>query len=375
MKKIDKPLFFEGEWYQKIHWTEISALLFIYTFIMLLSFRGMDNNIFVYPFNKADGSIYYILTIGLIFNFIIFWGNAFYLIPKLLATRKYRQYFFWLIISICLITVVETFIRYVFQNLFELPENLKSLYPNGMFNARNISGPLWAINILVLIFSFFYKFVRDWIAHQQLKQTLIRENLKTELKFLRSQINPHFLFNILNNIYAITRKNKDYEAANAITLLSDSMRYMLNSTDELLVPIREEIAFLSNHIELQKMRFEDDEVIVNFNTKGDLNVIVPPMILISFLENAFKFGLYPKKKALISISIVIENNMLNFNISNPKNNLNQEIESSHIGLKNVKNRLNLLYPDNYILKISETSLEYTVSLKINLNENEMHNNR
>ncbi|AXT19515.1 hypothetical protein D7030_10395 [Flavobacteriaceae bacterium AU392] len=375
MRKADKPVFFQGEWYQKIHWVEVSLLLLIYIILLLLSFRGMGNNVFVYPFNKADGSIYYILIVGLIFNVSIFWGNAFYLIPKLLATRKYKQYFFWLIISFCLITVIETSIRYIFQSLFQLPENLKFLYPNGLFNSRDISGPPWAINLLVLIFSFLYKFIRDWIAHQQLEQTLIRENLKTELKFLRSQINPHFFFNTLNNIYAITRRNKDYEAANAITLLSSSMRYVLNSVDEPFVSLQQEITFLNNLIELQKMRFEEGEVNVNFSTEGNLNVTIPPMILITFLENAFKFGLYPEKKALIDISITIEGNKLNFNISNPKHNHSQDIESSHIGLQNIKSRLNLIYPNNYTLKISETPIEYAVSLKINLDKNEMYSHR
>ena len=189
-----------------------------------------------------------------------------------------------------------------------------------------------------------------------------------ELKFLKSQINPHFLFNTLNNLYSVALRNKDNETATGITRLSNIMRFMLDEVNENIIPLEKEIRYLESYIDLQKLRFSSkDDIKISFEVSvNKSNIRIPPFIFIVFIENAFKHGINYKKHSFIDIKFHIsEDNRLRFNIRNSVHN-SKESEKSGIGLKNIRERLELLYPGNYDLQISSDSNTFNLELIINL---------
>jgi len=192
------------------------------------------------------------------------------------------------------------------------------------------------------------------------------EKLASELAFLKSQINPHFLFNTLNNVYSLAFKKSD-DTPDAIIKLSKLMRYMLYESNENQVFLSKEIEYLHNYIDLQKLRLPNTIKII-FNVEGDIEGrLIEPMLLIPFVENAFKHGISYVDNSKISISIKLSAYELLFVIENKINNAKITEESgSGIGLSNVKRRLTLLYPNKHTITINDNNDEFKVTLKINL---------
>jgi LytS/YehU family sensor histidine kinase len=190
------------------------------------------------------------------------------------------------------------------------------------------------------------------------------ENLKTELSFLRSQISPHFLFNVLNNIVALVRLKSD-ELEPTILKLSSLMQYMLYETDDEKVLLKSEADYLQSYIDLQKLRFGDRlKLNVNLGLKEDWHTI-EPMLLISFVENAFKHGTGMIENPIIDISLQAVNNELAFIVKNKFIDDDQAKDQvSGIGLINVKRRLQLLYGKNHDLNIDSTDQWFIVTLKL-----------
>jgi two-component system, LytTR family, sensor kinase len=190
----------------------------------------------------------------------------------------------------------------------------------------------------------------DWFVNEKIKTTLENEKLSAELAFLKSQINPHFLFNTLNNIYSLAYQQSDKTPA-AILKLSEIMRYMLYESNDDKVDLSKEIRYLENYIELQRLRFKN-QTFVNLKICGDAgNQKLMPLVLISFVENAFKHGVADDESHPINISISIEPFRLKFTVDNKVNNLNKD-ETGGIGLINVKRRLDLFYKDHYKLIVN-----------------------
>jgi len=193
------------------------------------------------------------------------------------------------------------------------------------------------------------------------------ENLKTELLFLRSQVSPHFMFNVLNNMVALARKKSDLLEPSLLKL-SSLMRYMLYETDEQRVPLEKEIEYLQSYIDLQQQRFGKN-VQVNVSIRDiDCSHEIEPMLLIPFVENAFKHGTGMIEHAEINIDLKETNGILQFLVSNRYNDLTNgtKDKSSGIGLNNTQRRLNLLYGKNHTLLINKEDGWFTVSLQINL---------
>ena len=190
------------------------------------------------------------------------------------------------------------------------------------------------------------------------------EKSKAELALLRTQVNPHFLFNVLNNIYgqAII---KSKHTADSVAKLSDLMRYSLNEANGSTVSLDKEISYLNNYLSLQKLRLTD-KTVVEFNVIGNPNTWeVAPMLFIPFIENAFKYGVSNEAKTSIKISLQLEEEALAFSIENDV--LSDKVRvaaSNQIGIKNVKNRLALIYGNRYHLNIRDGAQQYQVYLKI-----------
>lgn len=206
------------------------------------------------------------------------------------------------------------------------------------------------------------------------KQANENETLKSELSFLRSQISPHFLFNIMNSIVSMSRVKPELVEPTLIQL-SQLMRYMLYESDESKVPIDKEIDYLENYIALQKMRFGTAILVlmdkkIGENTEGG-DFLIEPMLLIPFVENAFKHGVGMIRQPIIKIDIELDANRLIFNVVNKFNNVSEEEKDfdSGIGLKNVRRRLELVYGPNHTLKAEAEGDLFVVNLTINLKNN------
>jgi LytS/YehU family sensor histidine kinase len=210
------------------------------------------------------------------------------------------------------------------------------------------------------------KFSVDWFREHRQKTELLTQNQASELALLRSQINPHFLFNTLNNIYALVYKKSD-EAPEAVMKLSGIMRYMLDDSTGDKVELKKEIEYLNNYIELQKLRIADKEF-VEFVINGEPeNKYITPMIFIPFIENAFKHCDKSHEPPGIIIQIdILENKILLYSKNYYTNEEPQSKDlTGGIGLANVRRRLELLYPNRHKLAINSAENTFVVELELN----------
>lgn len=212
-----------------------------------------------------------------------------------------------------------------------------------------------------------YRVIQDRMELERINKEKENENLKTELSFLRSQVNPHFMFNVLNNMVALARKKSDLLEPSLIKL-SSLLRYMLYETDEQQVPLEKETEYLRSYIDLQQQRF-GSQVKINVDIKApDKSYELEPMLLIPFVENAFKHGTGIIDAPQIDIQLSAVNDQLEFVVANKYNPKTEETKdnTSGIGLSNVKRRLNLLYRKNHSLTITNDNNWFKISLRIKL---------
>jgi len=212
----------------------------------------------------------------------------------------------------------------------------------------------------------------DWLTVQKEKKELITKNVQTELQFLKNQINPHFLFNTLNNLYALTLKKSD-DAPDVVLKLSDMMRYMLYECNEKEVPLEKEIQYIKNYIELEKIRLSKNAEI-NISIEGEYqSTRVAPLLFIPFIENSFKHGIKTSlNNAFINIQFMITDQEIQFIVKNSKSDHlpghGHARKVGGIGLVNVKKRLELIYPKTHQLEINSLPDAYEIQLNITTNK-------
>jgi two-component system LytT family sensor kinase len=225
-----------------------------------------------------------------------------------------------------------------------------------------IRSAMWFF--LVLFAGIGVKLTELWRHAEKRARDIENEHLRTELSFLHMQINPHFLFNSLNTIYGMSLKKSD-NAPKAVMKLSQLLRYMIEETGHNMVPLEQEVTYLNNFIELQKMR-SGPSLNVTFDVEGDINTAnIAPMLLLPFVENAFKYGLNSSEDSPINIILVVSREQITFSVFNRKFE-NMGRHSSGIGIPNVERRLQLLYPDKHELTIEDKKENYFAKLKISL---------
>ncbi|HEY4965559.1 MAG TPA: histidine kinase [Puia sp.] len=290
---------------------------------------------------------------SLVFNsssVAFFYLNSLLLIPRFLNRKK---------IGIYVILLMGLFVGYL--NLLNLVpmEGHKREYQQFFFFALFAYLFFWAMSTV-------YWFVADKIRTEQMLKEKENENLKTELSFLRSQVSPHFLFNVLNNMVAMARLKSDLLEPSLIRL-SGLMRYMLYESDDASVTLLRETEYVNSYIELQKIRYAKSLCIKVDMDPGD-NQLIEPMLLIPFIENAFKHGTGTVTDPVIDISLKISDGLIDFRVKNKFDPANEEIKDtvSGIGLPNVIRRLNLLYDQKHMLSINKENGWFTVSLQIKL---------
>ncbi len=281
---------------------------------------------------------------------LFFYLNSGVLIPRFLNRKKIGVY----------ITII-IFLFIVFLNLLNIipMQGHKRGIQRESFFAIFPYLFIWAMSTV-------YWFVTDKIKTEQLLKEKENENLKTELSFLRSQVSPHFLFNVLNNMVAMARLKSD-QLEPSLIRLSGLMRYMLYESDEASVTLLRETEYVNSYIELQKIRYAKTLNIRVDMDPGD-NQLIEPMLLIPFIENAFKHGTGAIADPVIEISLKIAEGLIDFRVKNKYDPANEEIKdrTSGIGLPNVIRRLNLLYDQKHILSIKKEIGWFMVSLQIKL---------
>jgi two-component system LytT family sensor kinase len=325
-------------------------------------------------------------------SFIIafYYLNTYLFLPKLLDQKK----FFLYTTLILALLVLYTFLPRMYHSVFGgnptanqaatgtfnsgagngsvTPGNSGTTfgYPPGNRPPSNRVRPLvnpasLAIFLLVFVFSTGIRVVNQWLRSEAHNKEIANEKLNAELSFLKAQINPHFLFNTLNNIYALASAQSEHTAA-AVMKLSNIMRYVLTEARNDVVPLEKEIQFTSHYIELQKMRLTD-KTNIEFDVRGETyGRQIAPLLLLPFVENAFKYGISTRERSPINILLEIKDNSLYFSICNHKH-LNTTLrvsDNTGIGISNTKRRLDLFYEDRYSLEIQDKSNEFIVHLKI-----------
>jgi two-component system, LytTR family, sensor kinase len=284
----------------------------------------------------------------------LFYLNAYLFVPKFFITKKYGAYalvlFFFLFVMIMLGW---------FNRVMILP-NVK-----GSWNMHILLTVL--IYIFISTASLTYQLIRDRSAAERKLKEKETETLKTELSLLRSQVSPHFMFNVLNNMVALARKQSD-QLEPSLIKLSSLMRYMLYEADEEKVSLDKEIDYLRSYIDLQQQRFGKQVVVDVIIHPADNQYDIEPMLLIPFVENAFKHGTGIIENARILIEMNAEKGVLEFKVQNKYNPASEEVrdKTSGIGLTNVRRRLNLLYGKKHDLQIRKTDELFTTILKIEL---------
>jgi len=292
------------------------------------------------------------------FFVLIVYINILFLIPRFLQKKNLLAYLFSLILLVLLVTPILT-LAYVI------------LYREDGVYVADILGNksmIFLRCLLVGLTSTGWKVTSDWLVLQGEKRELESQNLQSELKFLKSQINPHFFFNTLNNLYALTLKKSDL-APEIVLRLSEMMRYMLYESNEKEVSLEKEIKYVMNYIELEKLR-QGSNFEINFMLDGSPSgQKIAPLMFIPFLENSFKHGLDAQiKRGYVNIKMLLQEKSVQLDIENSKPpsliTPQKALKSGGIGLENVKRRLKLLYPNRHQLQITDNPTSYKVSLNI-----------
>jgi two-component system LytT family sensor kinase len=295
---------------------------------------------------------------GLI-NISLFYINYLFLIPKFLNKKQYLIYN----VNLLILILVYGFIKYGIALYFKD----YVLIRGTKHEAIGFWSYYWSAFFTSLIFVFLstvLKFTLDWFLNERIQRDLENQRLSAELAFLKSQINPHFLFNSLNSIYSLAYQRSE-TTPEAILKLSEIMRYMLYECNDNKVDLGKELQYLQNYIDLQKIRY-GNKAFVDFEVNGLIsNQRIVPLLLISFIENAFKHGVANDPATPIHILMDVQSDHLSFKMENKKHQFNKDATGG-IGLNNVKRRLDLLYPDRYQLKIDDGTDMYTSELSLDL---------
>ncbi|MDB5130923.1 MAG: putative signal transduction histidine kinase [Mucilaginibacter sp.] len=307
------------------------------------------------------------------FLMLLFYSNVFWLFKKLVKWKNgYKQ-----------VAVASAWFAFIFAANYFIVGFLQDFNDSKdpilqqLALRSMVTNRWWHMQLQVLLIFLFilggsiaYFFSKAWVNNELIRKQLEAHQLSTEIKFLKSQINPHFLFNTLNNLFSMAQAKGNDDLADGISKLSEMMRYMIYESNAEIVPLSKEIEYLKNSIVLNKLRYADNEVKVNFNYPGhmqDLNIA--PMIFIPFVENAFKHGVVINQSSQIDISIsASDGKSIIFTCENKDYGFIRKMDDNDggIGLENVKRRLELVYPDKYNLAINKEDDQYSVTLKINL---------
>ncbi|MGY0425737.1 MAG: sensor histidine kinase [Polaribacter sp.] len=295
-------------------------------------------------------------------HIVIVYFNIYYLFPNFILKKKYSTYLFYLFCSLLLLYVLRTSFNYllVSENIWPEAEGVQKAYTFNHVIAVVLG------EIYVITFASTIKLMIDWIYEKNKVDNLQAVQLKTELQFLKAQIQPHFFFNTLNNLYALTLE-KSKQAPEVILKLSEIMEYILYDAKEPKILLLREINYLQNYLDLEKLRY-GDKVHIELTIQGNINAQkIPPLLFLPLIENCFKHGSTENNNLTILIEFnVSKTNLLQFSVTNNYNIFTKKTKKHGIGNKNVQRRLELLFKDKYTLVIRTENQKYVVDVTIQL---------
>lgn len=282
--------------------------------------------------------------------------NLYYFMPRFLMRGRYFGYFILVILSLLGYLVLQSIYDLYLYGYILGPTKREITFSAVSYN---IFATIW-----YLVLTMALKFSIDWYEQNRVLQKIKVEKLQAEVNYLRSQINPHFLFNVLNNLYSLTLKKSEL-APNVVLKLSEMMEYMLYESNEAYVPLEKEIKYLGNYIELEKLR-QGNHADIRLNITGSADGHqIAPFLLLPLVENAFKHGVSKAiDSAYLHIDIIIEQAFINITIENNKLHFIEAANNGGIGLSNLEERLGLLYPGKHTLQINNRTDKYHVLLNI-----------
>jgi sensor histidine kinase YesM len=297
--------------------------------------------------------------------------NSYWAVPKLLKNQRYGMYL--LIIALCLL------VSFLFRTGFErFTPAVASVHLPESVTVR-------PVHIIPLLFIFTLgtslEMILGWEKQRTLQREIEKEKLESELAMLKTQINPHFFFNALNSIYALSDK-KSEKTGDAILLLSSIMRYVLYDANRSKIELAKEVQHLEDYIAMQRLRISDrEQVQIEFQFQGDGTAqFIEPLILIPFVENAFKHGVSYDQPSFIKIDLRVSGGVFYFEVTNSKKKHADAAHATHddyhgIGITNTRKRLDLMYKDRYILTIKDRHDQYSTHLTIHLDDADYALNR
>lgn len=289
--------------------------------------------------------------------------NLYVLIPRFLKKERHSVYFILFIINLVVFSLL---------NVFFFKALLDYFFPNYFFISYPSNTKPILIFSIFIIATMLIKLSEDWFHFNRNENRELRiknQHIETQLSNLRAQINPHFLFNSLNVIYALAIEKKE-GITDAIVQLSDILRYIIYDSDTKNITLKEEITLLENYIQFQKFRVHGFKNIIFNKTIENENFNLYPMLLLPLVENSFKHGLKGNlKDTFIAIELHQKGSVFQFSIENNflLDNINETSQYSGVGLEHIKNNLNLVYPKQHKFNITKTDTTFKVDLEITLN--------
>lgn len=309
-------------------------------------------------------------------NFLLFYIVAFYIMPRMASLQKR---WFWVVASSMLLAIIFSYLKFRLEIYFsdylfskspfnKLPRRI-STESLGLFSYRfgNHLQAKGLITVSVIVVAFAYRLLLLWFQQEKIRKDLENQKLQAELSFLKMQVNPHFLFNALNNIYSLAVMEKSKKTGDSIMKLSDLMRYVLYEKEDAQnkVSLNKEIRHINSYIDLEKLRHPGD-VYINFSIEGETNdKRIAPLLLFPLIENACKHGILTDPQKPVNIQLNVNAQHLNFSIENFNNGYLKD-EVGGIGLPNVQKRLELIYEGKYTLDVKKTGEKFLVNLQLPL---------
>lgn len=287
---------------------------------------------------------------------------VYYLVPANLEKKLWPLYLtmmlFIVVAGAVICQLIEHFIyfRFILSKVFE---------PDNWMGYNRVLGNVWVISIPTIIVAA-RKFYVDWQKSKKEKEVVEKLQLKTELQMLRLQLNPHFLFNTLNNLYYLTIAKND-KAPEVVSKLSEILRFLIYDSNTQMVSLKSEIQLIENYIDLELLRY-NERMNQSFEVNGNAqSVMIPPLLLFTFVENSFKHGVSNDSgNPEIHIELAIKDTFIHFKIQNtiPKKITEEDDKPGGIGLVNLRKRLELIYPNRHKLEIDSNEQLYMVDLKL-----------
>lgn len=289
-----------------------------------------------------------------IFDALPFYITIYYLFPKFLYKRRYAKFFLWFLLTIMVCSLLLGGYFYIAFKDYTPQSGFSFMVVIAFSSILTVTGLLGGA-----------KLVKERLKTDRHERRVERERLESELQYLKAQVNPHFLFNAINSVYILIRKDPD-KAAETLIRLSDLLRFQLYDCSEEKIPVEKEIDYLRNFVELEKVR-RGARVTIDWEQNGILSGFnIAPFMIIPFMENAFKYvSNHPDKPNQVKVTFTRTDDFFNVTIFNTHDR-NHAYEVGGIGLRNVRRRLELIYPEKHSLAIEEKADTYLVSLQIDL---------